>query len=277
MKITRILLLLLPLTFMISEARIPTPLSNPILGDATEITMSCHDIKLSIDFFKKLGYNVVKDGTFPNVWCQISDGSVLILLNQDNQNYFGLNYFSGDMDRKVIELEKQGIKFASKTNKNEEFSEGIFLTPDNFTIKVIHIDHSGMYQPKGITMLSMPQEDFMKPDKYPNSNCGVFGEFSQPVANLDSSLVFWKTIGFKVLSLNKVPYPWAIITDGMNILGLHQTNQFASPAITYFSPDAKNRKKKLEEAGITGIKDFDGLGNYVLTTPDGQKIFIFSL
>jgi len=81
-------------------------------------------------------------------------------------------------------------------------------------------------------------------------------------------------------SVNQQPYPWAILSDGMNILGLHQTKDFDYPAITYFAPDMSQRVQKLKEAGITSFADWQGQGgkegNFILTTPEGQKIFLFS-
>jgi hypothetical protein len=30
------------------------------------------------------------------------------------------------------------------------------------------------------------------------------------------------------------PYPWAILSDGLMLIGLHQTKNFSYPAVTYF-------------------------------------------
>lgn len=138
-----------------------------------------------------------------------------------------------------------------------------------------------MYQPSGKSLRDFPQEDLAKPEKYPNRKCGVFGEFSHPVKNLEESIAFWKQLGFDALGINQQPYPWAILTDGMNILGLHETKDFSYPAITYFAPDMAARIKRLKEEGIDSITKFGGSGggpgNVVVTTPEGQKFFLFSL
>ena len=251
------------------------------LGDATQITIGTKDVEASFAFYKRLGFSKIAGDTLPNPWVQISDGTILILLNQDGQSYMGLTYFARDMDKRIVEFEKMGIHFVQKTNKDGKFFQGIFLSPDSFGVSLINFDHSKMYQPKGKTLRNLSQEDFANPKKYPNAKCGVFGELSHPVKNLEASIAYWKKLGFEALSINKDPYPWAILTDGMNILGLHQTKDFTYPAVTYFAPDMGRRIKKLKEEGIDSIKEFGGEGggpdNVVLTTPEGQKIFLFSL
>ncbi len=195
----------------------------------------------------------------PYPWMQISDGSILLHLNQDGQKYMGLAYFSKEIDKKVKKLEKMGIKFVMH-GKMKESSFWIFLSPDSLGVNLIHHDPSGMYQPQGKTLLSFPQEDFSKPEKFPNLQCGIFGEFATPVKDLNSAIAFWQSLGFEAKTVNQQPYPWAILSDGMNILGLHQTQDFDYPAITYFAPDMIERVKKLKESGIASFSDWKGEG-----------------
>jgi len=156
----------------------------------------------------------------------------------------------------------------------------IFLSPDSLAVNLIHYDPAGMYQPQGKTLLNFPQEDFSKAEKLPNPNCGIFGEFATAVKDLNSAVAFWQGLGFEAKSVNQEPYPWAILSDGINILGLHQTKDFDYPAITYFAPDMSERVKRLKESGIDLFSERKGEGgskrNFILTTPEGQKIFLFS-
>lgn len=249
------------------------------LGEATQIAIGCEDIHKSFAFYQKLGFEKIAGDTLPYPWMQISDGSILLHLNQDGQKYMGLAYFSKEMDKKVEDLEKMGIKFVLK-NKMKDSSFWIFLSPDSLAVNLIHYDPTGMYQPQGKSLLNFPQEDFAKVEKYPNPKCGIFGEFATSVKDLEQALAFWQNLGFEAKTVYREPYPWAILTDGMNILGLHQTKDFDYPAITYFAPDMSQRVQKLKEAGITSFADWQGQGgkegNFILTTPEGQKIFLFS-
>lgn len=250
------------------------------LGEATQIAVGTNDIKTSFDFYKKLGFEKIKEDTLPYPWIQISDGSILILLNQDGQKYIGLHYFARDMDKKVSQLEKMGIRFAQKTQPKGKPFQAIFLSPDSLGVNLISYNPTDMYQPEGFTLRNFPKEDFAKPEKYPNPKCGIFGEFCHPVKDLKKSIEFWEKLGFEALSVNQQPYPWAILSDGLNILGLHQTKDFDYPAITYFAPDMGDRIKKLKEEGIDTITEWKGEGgstnNVIVTTPEGQKFFLFS-
>lgn|SRR5574341_181374 len=249
------------------------------LGEATQISIGCTDIKTSFEFYQKLGFQKIAGDTVPYPWMQVSDGSLLLHLNQDGQKYMGFTYFSKEMDKKVNDLEKMGIKFALK-NKMKEASFWIFLTPDSLGVNLIHYDPTGIYQPDGKTLLNFPREDFAKPKKFPNPQCGLYGEFAVPVKDLEKSIAFWQKLGFETKSVNQQPYPWAILSDGMNILGLHQTNDFDYSAITFFAPDMAERVQKLKQAGISSFSEWKGeggsAGNFILTTPEGQKIFLFS-
>jgi predicted lactoylglutathione lyase len=122
----------------------------------------------------------------------------------------------------------------------------------------------------------MKPEDLTNPDKYPNQRCGVFGEYAQPVKNLDQSVAFWQKLGFQVISSFTSPYNWAIMSDGLNVIGLHQNKHFTSPTITYFAADMRSKIEHLKAAGLAAdaIKD---QANITLTTPEQQHINLFKL
>src|ERR1017187_3944450 len=147
-------------------------------------------------------------------------------------------------------------------------------------INLVNFDAKGMFQPSK-NLRNMTEQDLLDSGKYPNEKIGVFGEFSVPVKVLNASLTYWQTIGFEPLSLNEQPYPWAILSDGTNIVGLHQTKEFNNLAITYFAPDMKRRIEILKNEGLEeNIKGFNDSHesdqNAVLSTMEGQKFFLFS-
>ena len=125
-------------------------------------------------------------------------------------------------------------------------------------------------------MLTMPQQDYFNPDKYVNKVCGLFGEYAHPVTNLEKSLEYWTLLGFNAISKFTAPYPWAIISDGLSIVGLHQTDKFNYPVITFFAADMKDKINKLKEQGLTDYTE-QGPSNIVLTTPEQQHINLFKL
>jgi len=248
------------------------------LGDVTAITISSPDLEKSLRYYQQLGFAEVQRMDFPFPWIQISDDALLIMLRQDKNPYIALTYYTQfiAMDKVISELESAGIKFSSKPKKVDMVKKYLFQSPDNWNISIVSNIEDIFNQPSGPTMLNMPQEDYFKPEKYVNKVCGLYGEFAHPVTDLSKSISFWEKLGFKALSKHSSPYPWAIISDGLAIVGLHQTKDFSVPTITFFASDMKNKIEKLKQQGLNNFSEKNDC-NIVLTTPEQQKINLFKL
>ena len=125
-------------------------------------------------------------------------------------------------------------------------------------------------------MLNMNPIALQSEDTYPNKECGAFGEFCHPVTDLNNSIEYWKKLGFEVKSQMSQPYPWAILSDGLMVVGLHQTKNFSYPAVTYFGLSTEKRVQELKGKGVTGITEFMGKNNVSLKTWEGLQFFLFS-
>ena len=252
------------------------------LGQSTQITIGVKNLDESFAFYKKLGFRMVDGSTKPNPWIQITDDSILILLNQDEVGgYISLTYFSDNAESRVDELVRKGVNFVYRSKPGSPSFQGIFKSPDNLGVNLVQFNATKMFKPKGTTLRDIPKNEIKNPDKYPNPKCGVFGEFAHPVRVLIKSVDFWTQMGYKALSINEKPYPWAIVSDGLNTLGLHQSKDFTFPAITYFAPDMEARIARLKEAGVKNIISFQPgattIKNGIIKTPEGQHIFLFSV
>ncbi len=248
---------------------------TPILGEVTAITITSPDLDKSLSFYKKLGFYEVMRMDFPFPWIQITDGALLIMLRQDDMPYIALTYYVKNIDQSVKIIEDSGLSFSEKPNPTDMVQRFMLKSPDNINISLIHIAE-GFSQPKGPTMLTMQQTDYANPEKYVNKVCGMFGEFAQPVEDLDKSIVFWNLLGFKTLYKISRQYPWAILSDGLAIVGLHQTRNFSKPTITFFASDMKNKIEHLKQNGISDYRE-QSAGNIVLETPEQQEINLFGL
>ena len=249
--------------------------TKPFLGDVTGITMSTTDLDRSFEFYSKLGFKELIRSDFPFPLLQISDGALLIMLRKDTASYIALTYYVKDLEDKIRSIENMGIEFIIKPLASDMIKRYVMRSPDGLSISLVTFVE-GFSQPQGPTMLNTPQGDFFDPSKYVNKTCGMFGEFAHPVSDLDTSIDFWKKLGFNVLSKMETPYPWAIISDGLAIVGLHQTKSFDYPVITFFAADMPDKINKIKESGITDIKEA-GQGNVVLTTPENQHINLFKM
>ena len=249
--------------------------SQSKLGEVASIYITTGNLDSSLAVYEKLGFTKIGSNTFPAPWVQVSDGSILITMRKDNITYIGLTYYAADVEKITEQLEKDSIVFAQKPKAGDAIKRYYIESPDDFNI-VLSNNPGGFEQPKGLTMLSMKTTDFNSADKYPNKQCGVFGEFAQPVTNIIKSVAFWKKLGFKASAEMKEPYPHVILSDGLMIIGLHQTKHFTYPAVTYFGLNTEKRIQELKDKGLVNFSEVAGKNNVVLKTWEDQHFFIFS-
>ncbi len=250
-------------------------LPAPILGEITAITITTSDLDASFHWYQQLGFKEVFRADWPFPWIQITDSALLIMLRKEPKPYIALTYYVNDIDKVVADMRQKGIKFLEEPKPTDMVKRYLMRSPDGLNVSLVSIVE-GFYQPAGNTMLKMQQQDYFNPDKYANKVCGMFGEFAHPVTDLSVSIAWWELLGFKAISKFTSPYPWAILSDGISIIGLHQTTHFTAPAITYFAVDMKEKIAALRLAGLTGFTD-DGDTNTTVTTLEGQKINLFKL
>lgn len=243
-------------------------------GDITAFTISTPDLERSLAFYQTLGFREIMRADWPFPWIQVSDGVVLIMLRKDPTPYFALTWYIKNVEAVAEGLEKSGIRFTQKPGGSDALKRYLLVSPDGLNISLVGTP-PGFAPPAGKSMLQMDSGDYFKPETYPNKVCGLFGELAHPVKDLQASIDFWKLLGLAVRSEFSSPYPWAIITDGQAVVGLHQSAHFHHPAITYFAADMDKKIDKLVECGME-LK-MQSPGNAVITTPEGQEIFLFML
>ncbi len=246
------------------------------LGDVACVYINTPNLDSSVAFYEKLGFPQTGSNTFPVPWAQVSDGSLIIMMRKDEKPFIGLTYYVNDIEAKIAQLEKDSIVFSQKPKTGDPVKRYFITSPDGFSIMLV--PNIGQFKAAtGKTLLNMPQADYTAADKYPNKQLGAFGEFCHPVKDLKASLLFWKKLGFEVKGDMKQPYPHAILYDGLMIIGLHQTNNFDYPAITYFGVKTETRIKELKEKELGPFTEMAGKNNQVLLTWEKQHFFIFAL
>jgi hypothetical protein len=250
--------------------------SQSKLGEVASVSVTTPDLDSSLAVYEKLGFPKIASNDFPFPWAQASDGSLLIMMRKDATPYIGLTYYSPDVEKIAAQLEKDSIVFAQKPKEGDMLKRYFIKTPDGFTI-VLANNIGGFVQPAGPTMLTMKQQDYLSADKYPNKQCGVFGEFCHPVTDLGKSIAYWQKLGFTVRTKMTTPYPWAIVTDGLMLIGLHQTKDFNYPAVTYFGMNTAKRVEQLKDNGLNNFTEMMGKNNVILKTWEGQHFFLFSM
>lgn len=273
-KVTSLLALMLLLLFSVAPNG-----GKPIapMGPLSQITLATNDLDASINFWKKLGFRVTLSMKTPQPWTQMTDETILIYLVQDPAGFQRLSYFTADYEGTLKRMAKSKIK--PERLENDEAGKpwrAIFKSPDNFEFSLVNRNPQMLFHPQGKTMLTMDQADMMNPDKMP-AQMGMFGEFCHKVTDLDKSIAYWEKLGFKNTGKNTEPYPWAVMSDGVSLVGLHQTTDWDGCAITYFAPNMGPRIEKLKTLGIEGKEMGMGPDNVVVTSPEGAKLFLFSM
>lgn len=234
------------------------------LGNTVQITIGVRDVAKALAFYEKLGFAKIDQNVLPWPWAQLSDGQNLLLLNQDGNYYIGLNYFSPETAEQVAQMEAMGIQFVLKQEQEGRLYQAIFMDTNGLMVGLTNHNGSGMPKPTG----------------EPLTKCGKFGEFSVAVEEFEAAAAYWNRLGFDTLFRGgNDPYPWGILSDGLMVLGLHQTEEFKGPAITYFAGDMAARIGRLKEEGFefaVEMPDEQGVvANAVLQAPDGEQLFLF--
>ena len=250
--------------------------SQTKLGEVASIYVTSPDLDSSVVLYETIGFPKISSNVMPVPWALVSDGSLLIMLRKDSVKYVGLTYYITNIENTVAQLEKNGIEFIQKPKVDDLIKRYYFKSPDGLNIMLA--SNVGLFkQPTGITMLNMNPIALQSEDKYPNKECGAFGEFCHPVTDLNTSIGYWKKLGFEVKSQMTQPYPWAILSDGLMLIGLHETKNFSYPAVTYFGLNTEKRVQDLKGKGVTGFTERMGKHNVVLKTWEGLHFFLFSV
>ncbi len=250
--------------------------SQTKLGEVASIYVTSPDLDSSVALYEKLGFPKIAWNVMPSPWALVSDGSLLIMMRRDSVKYTGLTYYTKNIESTVAQLEKNGIVFTQKPKEEDLIKRYFFKSLDGLNIMLA--SNVGLFkQPTGITMLNMNPIARQSEDQYPNKQCGAFGEFCHPVTDLNSSIEYWKKLGFEVKSQMAQPYPWAILSDGLMLIGLHQTKNFSYPAVTYFGLNTEKRVQGLKEKGVAGFTEMMGKNNVALKTWEGLHFFLFSM
>jgi catechol 2,3-dioxygenase-like lactoylglutathione lyase family enzyme len=107
----------------------------PRLGHHFEICISVDNLQESIEFYKKLGFQIYTGGPDKG-WCTITDGIIYLALFPDNfiEKEFGIpvlfNYRGGNVKKIVDYLKTQGVEFSKENVQANGTGSAIFTDPN---------------------------------------------------------------------------------------------------------------------------------------------------
>lgn len=242
------------------------------LGQLVQIVVGVSNIAQSQAFYERLGFRLMKskqNSPAPRSWAQLSDGQYRFLLCESAAHYVGVRYLSPAVDKIVRRLEDFEIPTSVRRGESDAIEQATFYAPSELRVEVAHMPSPGAHPPKGEAQ----------------SRCGKFGEFAVPVSNVRRAIAFWEEWGFYKTYESQEPYPWAILNDGMMVLGLHQVVdatepfEFTAPTPTYFAVDMAERIDSLRSEGVPFFQEMTDetghVANAILQAPGGERIFLF--
>ena len=232
------------------------------LGKFVELSVAVPDLAKSVPFYERLGFEKIEQNWEPWPWSILTDGGITVNLSQATPGGLVLNYIASDMPERVGQIESLGVPITRV--QNNQIPELI----------------AGMTTPSGIgvSFLAYPARRIPRPSGTSVCKAGVFGELACPVPNLVNSLALWTKLGFRRLRGSSLPHPWAIISDDLVTIGLHETRDLDRPALIYYSDNTPERVEQLEFEGFEFAGEIPspdyGTGLSVLEPPDKQILIL---
>jgi catechol 2,3-dioxygenase-like lactoylglutathione lyase family enzyme len=221
------------------------------LGTYVEISTTVEQNDAAIAFYQQLGYQHAG-------YSVLTDGSINLNLAPPGVPAPMLRYAGSDIEALVA---------ADIGVQQTDRGLGIFITPEGLHIMLSPFESR------------VPMPEGTPTTRTPVSRCGTFGEYALPTSDLQASRAFWEKLGFQTLHSADEGEPYAILSDDLIVIGLHQTSDFSEPHITYFAPDMAERIQALQAEGFS-LKPFpateDGtIVNAAMEGPGGERFFLF--
>jgi len=242
------------------------PAKSPPLASYVQIAVSLREdsggIAAMRGFYEKLGFIAIEEGGEPVPYVLFTDGVIHLRLDECQFPSPRLDYYTSDAPKQVQRLETLGIMYSTEKACAHKVNVTNFLDPNSQQLALIQRDHAPIAEPRK-----------------PQSLLGHLGEFSIHTTDREESIAWYEKLGFKTYFKFDKPHPWAILSDGNMVLGLHQSNDFTRTTLTYFSKDSADRIEKLKAMGFTLTNEQKNaagkVANAMLTAPDGQTFFVF--
>lgn len=238
------------------------------LGDAFEIVVTTPDVRQSLPFYEKLGYQKLTETAAPTPRILLTDGLMLLSLREGSEWKGSLTYYAENVAEKVASLEKSGVRFDDRQETGGKITTATLVDPNGLEVNLVQAARSEVPTPPG----------------KPISRLGQFGELSIETEDVAKSLEFWLKLGFEPTEyMPAQPDSWASIADGLLMLGIYRKGHcphiIRTPSITYFNADAAERIRTLKQEGMTFVHELPGengeVGHAIAEAPEGQLIFLF--
>ncbi|MBI9035614.1 MAG: hypothetical protein JEZ03_14215 [Bacteroidales bacterium] len=225
----------------------------------TTIQTPTPNLQQSLDFYQKLGFQIIKEGDL--VW--VSDGGTIIEINANNLARAGVKLYSDNWEDTINSLDS---------------SYHYIKTAEGYIIN----DPSGCW----IYLIERTDSGFILPEE----KTGILGNYagiSLESLAFEQSIALWKHLGFSV-SMGSADQGWICLTnpEGTTISimkALICPHLFFNPSLSYFNsgnnPAIISKIKDLQipiTEEITVFNTDGAVDNIIIRDPGGLGFFIFN-
>jgi len=237
------------------------------LSGKAEFQISTSDVGRSISFYKLMGFKELAYAKKPFKWVALSDGSLNILLAENE--FYGLCYYSAEMEGKAAEIEGQGIEYVNRDLQQGDTWYRVVKDPNDFLISLV---------------AELPKY-FNEINKNEFEPRGKFYEIAIRSDKIKESVKFWEKLGFQKSDNQKNQKKQGVsLKDGTTRIGLYspegRSHYFEGPALTFYDKKMHSIIQDLKDAGLEfqeEITDDNGkIINAVALSPEGQTFFLFT-
>lgn len=257
---------------------------EPLLGESAYFVMGSTDHAKMVEFYKILGWEEQMSGEEPWKWTALSDGSTMLMINEDTMSYFAPGYYSSkgqEVFEKLAALDiPEMMRFPNPEDESTDWFR-VYNSPDSMSFTVTNspseysdLKHAG-------AMWADPMNTKLE---FPNPVVGMFQELALTVENLDESMSFWAQLGFDTHGVEQSMYRYSHMFDGLLVLGLHETKgMWHGFTFTYSGHGVTENEaalNALQDAGFAeGITamEFEGQslpGNFLIPDPAGNMFML---
>jgi len=213
-------------------------------------------------FYEKLGFTAIEEGGEPVPYVLYTDGMIHVRVDECQFPSPRIDYYTSDATKVVQRLLDLDLQVSTEKGCARKVNITNFYDSGYQQLAIIQQNHAPVADPRKS-----------------HSLMGTFGELSIRTTNLAESIEWYRKLGYKTAKTFEKPYPWAILSDGNMVIGLHQGNDLPKTTLTYFSKDSAERIEKLKSMGFKFTRETKNaagkVANAQLTAPDGQTFFVF--
>lgn len=244
------------------RAQDPPKVGNSVLGAPTRLVLSCKDVISSLTWWTRLGFLPAGAPGRPDSAITLTDGQMVITLTKES-------------------LPTPIVMFSSPNIKQLKDSLDALGISTTYDVQGPTYSEVRLVSPNGIHIAVRPQaaEPFLPVSGDSNRLCGKLTELSIGTGFLKRERTFWETLEYTVKRDGREPYPYALMTDGIITIGLHENRDIPTLSMTYFASNMAERLKNIQAAGIemsdAELTENAKQGSAVLTSPDGQRVMLF--